>query len=68
MHTWTKLGIAFWDYLGDRLHTIRHPKVPHSRSYPLPGTASLNPAARGFAPLTWPERPSWHPVRPSNTG
>jgi hypothetical protein len=28
MHTCTKLGIAFWDYLGDRLGIIGHPKVP----------------------------------------
>ena len=28
MHTCTKLGIAFWDYLGDRLGIIEHPKVP----------------------------------------
>jgi hypothetical protein len=28
MHTCTKLGIAFWDYLGDRLDIIGHPKVP----------------------------------------
>jgi Transposase IS66 family len=28
MHTCTKLGVAFWDYLGDRLGIIEHPKVP----------------------------------------
>ena len=28
MHTCTKLGIAFWDYLGDRLGIIEHAKVP----------------------------------------
>ena len=28
MHTCTKLGIAFWDYLGDRLRTPQHPAVP----------------------------------------
>jgi hypothetical protein len=28
MHTCTKLGIAFWDYLGDRLGIIGHPKAP----------------------------------------
>src|SRR5690242_18085424 len=28
MHTCTKLGIAFWDYLGDRLGIIGHPNVP----------------------------------------
>jgi hypothetical protein len=28
MHTCTKLGIAFWEYLGDRLGIIGHPNVP----------------------------------------
>jgi len=28
MHTCTKLGIAFWDYLGDRLRTPHQPAVP----------------------------------------
>ena len=28
MHTCIKLGIAFWDYLGDRLGIIGHSKVP----------------------------------------
>ena len=28
MHTCAKLGIAFWDYLGDRLGIIGHPSVP----------------------------------------
>ena len=28
MHTCTKLGIAFWGYLGDRLGIIGHPSVP----------------------------------------
>ena len=28
MHTCTKLGIAFWDYLGDRLAVPDHPDVP----------------------------------------
>lgn len=27
--TCTKLGIAFWDYLGDRLATPAHPEVPY---------------------------------------
>jgi hypothetical protein len=27
--TCTKLGIAFWDYLGDRLGTPAHPEVPY---------------------------------------
>ena len=29
MHTATKLGIAFWDYLGARLQTSRSPVVPY---------------------------------------
>jgi Transposase IS66 family len=29
MHTCTKLGIAFWDYLGARLQTGRSPAVPY---------------------------------------
>ena len=29
MHTCTKLGIAFWDYLGDRLGVPAQPAVPH---------------------------------------
>ena len=29
MHTCTKLGIAFWDYLGDRLRTPHHLAVPY---------------------------------------
>lgn len=29
MHTCTKLGIAFWDYLGDRLTTPQHLAVPY---------------------------------------
>jgi hypothetical protein len=28
MHTCIKLGIAFWDYLGDRLRTPQNPAVP----------------------------------------
>jgi hypothetical protein len=28
MHTCAKLGVAFWDYLGDRLAIIDHPQVP----------------------------------------
>lgn len=28
MHTCTKLGIAFWDYLGDRIGVPGHPNVP----------------------------------------
>jgi Transposase IS66 family len=28
MHTCTKLGIAFWDYLGDRLRTPHHLAIP----------------------------------------
>ena len=32
MQTCTKLGIAFWDYLGDRLGSPQHPAVPR-----LPG-------------------------------
>jgi len=28
MHTYSKLGIAFWDYLGDRLAVPDHPDVP----------------------------------------
>jgi Transposase IS66 family len=28
MHTCSKLGIAFWDYLGDRLDITRHARVP----------------------------------------
>ena len=28
MHTCAKLGITFWDYLGDRLGVIGHPSVP----------------------------------------
>jgi hypothetical protein len=29
MHTATKLGIAFWDYLGARLRTSHSPVVPY---------------------------------------
>lgn len=29
MHTCAKLGIVFWDYLGDRLKTPQHLPVPH---------------------------------------
>ena len=29
MHTCSKLGIAFWDYLGDRLQTPQHLAVPY---------------------------------------
>jgi hypothetical protein len=29
MHTCRKLGIAFWDYLGDRLRTPQHLPVPY---------------------------------------
>jgi hypothetical protein len=28
MHTCTKLGIAFWEYLGDRIGIVGHTKVP----------------------------------------
>ena len=52
--TCTKLGVAFWDYLGSRLRVPG--QAPHSTSagtYPLPWAASLRPApARGFAPVT----------------
>jgi hypothetical protein len=29
MHTCTKLGITFWDYLGDRLGILAPPHVPY---------------------------------------
>ncbi len=28
MHTRAKLGIAFWDYLGDRIGIDQHARVP----------------------------------------
>ena len=29
LHTCTKFGIVFWDYLGDRLRLPDHPVVPY---------------------------------------
>jgi hypothetical protein len=53
MRTAAKLGIAFWDYLGDRFrhswsadHSISAGPDPRSR------TARLSRTARGFAPVT----------------
>ena len=52
MHTCTKLGIAFWDYLGARLgiqpYTCPLPAKPH----PLPRITRLKFPARNFAPAT----------------
>jgi hypothetical protein len=54
MHTCTKLGIAFWDYLGDRLRSPQQPASIHraapAEPDPLPRKPRL--AAHAFAPVT----------------
>ena len=52
MHTCTKLGIAFWDYLGDRLGVIDHPRCPYFPVLSVAGDSQPEPVARTFAPLT----------------
>ena len=52
--TCSKLGIAFWDYLGARLGVCWRPRrPPASRPHPLPRTARLTQQRpRGYAPIT----------------
>ena len=51
--TCTKLGIAFWDYLGSRLAIPDHPTVPYLADLiRCRGPASLIAIARAFAPVT----------------
>ena len=51
--TCTKLGVAFWDYLGSRLRVPGRPHSASARPRPMPRAARLiPPAARGFAPIT----------------
>jgi len=54
MQTAATLGIAFWDYLADRLSIPDHPTIPYfARPHPLARSTRLIPApARGAAPLT----------------
>ena len=54
MHTCIKLGVAFWDYLGDRIGVAAQAPVPTA----LPdlircrGQLRLTSIARSFAPVT----------------
>ena len=51
MHTATKLGIAFWDYLGARLRTSHSPVVPY-----LPDLISLPRTTRlTYSPAVLPQ-------------
>ena len=60
MHTATKLGIAFWDYLGARLRTSHSPVVLTPQTSSVAADNPFNLLARGFAPVTlWPG-----PLRP----
>jgi hypothetical protein len=58
MHTCTKLGIAFWDYLADRLGTTGHAGVPPLPISSAAGDIQPDPVARGLPRL--PSLPSSH--------
>ncbi len=52
MHTCIKLGVAFWDYLGDRIGVAAQGASARtcSRPHPLPADTQPDPNRPGFCP------------------
>ena len=50
MRTAAKLGIAFWDYLGDRLRVPDQPDIPYLQTLSVAGDSPPEQNSPGFCP------------------